>query len=104
MNQHAMEQALGKLVLDRDFRDAFFRDPLEASVAAGIPLTDGERRALTQIRAGALAAFQRYLGARLVRGARGRPAHDVEDSCDLCPTSSESSLERLPRQPGPASS
>jgi hypothetical protein len=74
MNQHAMEQALGKLVLDGDFRDAFFRDPLEASVAAGIALTDGERKALTQIRAVALAAFQRYLGARLVGGPRVRPS------------------------------
>ena len=87
MNQHAMEQALGKLVLDGDFRNAFFRDPLEASVAAGIALTDGERKALTQIRAGALAAFQRYLGARLAGGPHVRPAHDTEDSYDLSPTS-----------------
>jgi hypothetical protein len=85
-----MEHALGKLVLDGDFRAAFFRDPLEASVAAGLALTDGERLALTQIRAGALAAFQRYLGARLAGDLRGRPAHEVEDSYGLSPTRSES--------------
>ena len=90
MSQHAVEQALGRLVLDGGFRDAFFRDSLEASSAAGIALTDGERKALMRIRAGAFVAFQRYLDARLVVDPRGRPAHDVEDSCDLSPTRSES--------------
>ena len=32
-NQHAMEQALGKLVMDGEFRDAFFRDSAAASEA-----------------------------------------------------------------------
>ena len=71
-SQHAMEQALGKLVIDGGSRDAFFRDPAVASEAAGIPLTDRERSALTRIRPGALAAFQRYLDAKhvtLVRDA-----------------------------------
>ena len=86
----AMEPAWGQLVLDGGFRDAFFRDPLEASVAAGIALTDGERNALTGIRAGAFAAFQRYLDARLVGDPRGSAAHDVEDSYDLSPARSES--------------
>ncbi len=63
MNQE-MEQALGKLVIDGGFRDAFFRDPAVASEAAGIPLTDRERRALTRIRPGALAAFKRYLDSK----------------------------------------
>jgi hypothetical protein len=64
MNQHAMEQALGELVMDSGFRDAFFRDPAVASEAAGIPLTDREWSALTRIRPGALAAFERYLDAK----------------------------------------
>jgi hypothetical protein len=64
MNQQAMEQALGKLVMDRGFRDAFFRDPSAASEAAGIRLTDHEWRALTRIRPGALAAFERYLHSK----------------------------------------
>ena len=38
-----MEQALGKLVLDGGFRDAFFRDPAVAGEVAGISLTDNER-------------------------------------------------------------
>jgi len=66
MSRQAMEQALGKLVMDGRFREAFFRDPLAAARAAGIPLTDQERSALGRIRPGALAAFQRYLdGKRL---------------------------------------
>lgn len=64
MNQPAMERALGKLVMDGRFRDAFFRDPAGASETAGIPLTDRERNALMRIRPGALAAFQRYLDAK----------------------------------------
>lgn len=35
-----------------------------AREVAGIPLTDRERNALTRIRPGALAAFQRYLSAK----------------------------------------
>ena len=64
MNQKAMEQALGKLVMDSGFRNAFFRDPPAASEAAGLALTDDEWRALTRIRPGALAAFERYLHAK----------------------------------------
>jgi len=66
MHQPAMEQALGKLVIDGESRDAFFRDPAVASEAAGIPLTDHERAELTRIRPGALAAFKQYLDARRV--------------------------------------
>ena len=64
MNQQALEQALGKLVMDRGFRDAFFRNPSAASEAAGIRLTDHEWSALTRIRPGALAAFERYLDGK----------------------------------------
>ena len=46
MSRQAMEQALGKLAIDVRFRDAFFRDPVAASLAAGIQLTDHERGAL----------------------------------------------------------
>ena len=56
-----MEQALGKLVMDSGFRDAFFHDPTAASEAAGIRLTAHESSVLTRIRPGALAAFERYL-------------------------------------------
>jgi hypothetical protein len=90
MNQQAMEQALGKLIIDGDFRDAFFRDPTVASEAAGISLSDPERKALTRIRPGALATFQRYLDAKRVGDCRWRQAHDVEDSYDTCLTRRES--------------
>ena len=66
MIQPAMERALGKLVMDVAFRDAFFRDPVTASRAAGIELTARERGALTQIPRGALAAFERYLSGKWV--------------------------------------
>jgi hypothetical protein len=61
-----MEQALGKLVIDRRFREAFFRDPAAACRAAGIPLSEHERDVLGRIRPGALAAFQRYLDGKRV--------------------------------------
>jgi hypothetical protein len=66
MSRQAMEQALGKLVMDVGFREAFFRDPTAASMAAGIHLTDQERSALGRIRPGALAAFQRYLDGKRI--------------------------------------
>jgi hypothetical protein len=66
MSRQAMEQALGKLVMDVRFRDDFFRDPMAASLAAGIQLTDQERSMLGRIRPGALAAFQRYLDGKRI--------------------------------------
>ncbi len=66
MSRQAIEQALGKLIMDVGFRDAFFRDPMAASLAAGIHLTDQERRVLGRIRPGALAAFQRYLDGKRI--------------------------------------
>jgi hypothetical protein len=46
MSQRGVEQALGKLVMDAEFRDAFFRDSAVAIRATGIELTAEERRAL----------------------------------------------------------
>ena len=68
MSQRGVEQALGKLVMDAEFRDAFFRDPAVAIRATGIELTAEERSALGRIRPGALAAFQRYLDGKRVPG------------------------------------
>jgi hypothetical protein len=84
MSQQAVEQTLGKLVVDGEFRDAFFVDPAAATEAAGIPLTDRERNALARIRPGALAAFQRYLEAKHVGDCCRRQAHDVEEPHDTC--------------------
>jgi hypothetical protein len=69
MSRQALEQALGKLVVDTAFRNEFFRDPYAASVAAGIDLSDPERIALARIRPGALAAFQRYLDDKRIEEA-----------------------------------
>jgi len=71
MIRQAMEQALGKLVMDVRFRDAFFRDPMAASLAAGIQLTEHERSALGRTRPGALAAFQRYLDGKRIEDPIG---------------------------------
>ena len=74
MYQQAMKQALGKLIT-------------VASEAAGISrFRIASGRALTRIRPGALAAFQRYLDAKRVGGWRWRQAHDVEDSYGTCLT------------------
>ena len=73
MSRPAMEQALGKLVMDVGFREAFFRDPAAASRAAGLELTDEERDALGRIRPGALAAFQRYFDGRRAGSWREEP-------------------------------
>lgn len=89
MNRHAMEQALGKLVMDVGFRDAFFSNPAVASETAGIALTDRERNALMRIRPGAFAAFQRYLNAKGVAGCRRGQTQDVEGSDATCWTRSD---------------
>src|SRR5262249_15163066 len=64
----AMERALGKLVLDATFRDAFFSDPVVAARVANLELTERDREALARIRPGALAAFRRYLDAKWTLG------------------------------------
>jgi hypothetical protein len=61
VNRQAMEQTLGELVLDEQFRSVFFADPAVATRCAGIDLGEHEREQLTLIRPGALAAFKRYL-------------------------------------------
>ena len=76
MNLQAMEQAVGKLVIDSRFRDAFFRDPAAAAEAEGIRLTADETDALIRIRPGALAAFARYLHAKGLDCAVGLREHE----------------------------
>ena len=61
MSQRVVERAVGKLVTDEGFRDAFFRDSKAASLQAGFDLSPEELDALSSIPRAALAA----LGARL---------------------------------------
>ncbi len=57
MSQRAVERAVGKLVTDEGFREAFHRDPGCACRAVGIELTGEELRALHRIPVDALIAF-----------------------------------------------
>jgi hypothetical protein len=77
MNQQAIEQALGKLVVDGYFRAAFFIDPAVASEAAGIPLTDRERNAPRAYPPGRT----RRLPALSRRQARRRLWQDASAGC-----------------------
>src|SRR5436309_2825662 len=85
--------------MDREFRDAFFRDPAVASEAAGISLTNREWDALTRIRPGALAAFERYLHAkRLDNEESGDEEQKDPGGCDRCGLARCLSARRLGRR------
>ncbi len=57
MSQRAVERAVGKLVTDEEFRDAFYENPATACLTAGLELTTAEIRALTSIPRSALSAL-----------------------------------------------
>lgn len=61
--------------MDPGLRDAFFRDPFDASEAAGIRRTESEANALTRIRPGAFAAFERDLQAKALDWRYGQREH-----------------------------
>ena len=67
MSQRVVERAIGKLVTDEGFRDAFFRDPEIASLRAGLVLTPEELDALSRIPRASLAALSRRLDDRICR-------------------------------------
>jgi hypothetical protein len=67
MSQRAVEQAVGKLVTDEGFREAFFRDPAPASREAGLELSRAEIAALFGIPRQALSAFCACLDDRICR-------------------------------------
>src|SRR4029453_8264607 len=66
MRRPAVEQVLGKLIMDARFRDAFFRDPLAATLAARVELTARERDALGHIR---LVRLPRSSGISMANGS-----------------------------------
>jgi hypothetical protein len=67
MSQRIVERAVGKLVTDEGFRDAFFHDPKAATVHAGLELSGEELDALSRISRAALAALSALLDNRICR-------------------------------------
>lgn len=67
MSQRAVERALGKLITDEDFREAFFSDPVAACVGIGVELSGGELEALCRIPRTALEDFCRRVDDRICR-------------------------------------
>lgn len=78
MSQRAVEQAVGKLVTDEEFRAAFFENPLEASLAAGLELTLDELGALKTIGCEALGALCARLDDRICRIWIREPTRQME--------------------------
>ena len=67
MSRHAIEQIVGRAVVDRTFCTQLLEHPSRA--AGDYPLSEVERRLLDQVRAGTLAEFARTLEHRLEDGA-----------------------------------
>jgi len=67
MSQRAVEQALGKMLTDSRFREAFLTDPAGAAEGAGLSLTQPELDALTRVPRRALAGLAARLDDRICR-------------------------------------
>ncbi len=67
MSQRGVERTLGRLVTDKDFREAFFADPAAASLRIGVELSREELDALRRIPRAALAEFCRRMDDRICR-------------------------------------
>jgi hypothetical protein len=67
MSQRAVERALGKLITDEGFREAFFAEPGSASLRAGLELSADEVDALGRVPRDALAWLARCLDGRICR-------------------------------------
>ena len=81
MSQRAVEQLLGRLITDPEFRRRFYEDAGAACNTAGLQLTQREREALQVTDEMAVRSFAAQLDPRIVRAALGRgraiviPAH-----------------------------
>jgi hypothetical protein len=67
MSQGAVERAVGKLITDEGFRDAFYRNPDAAILASGLDLTRQELVALLRIPREVVARFCARLDDRICR-------------------------------------
>ena len=78
MSQRSVEQVIGRLATDEDFRHRFQTDreaALDEVIAGGHPLTTVERRALTELDLAACERFADCLDSRIQKiSLRGRPA------------------------------
>jgi hypothetical protein len=67
MSQRAVEQLLGRLLTDEEFRGRFFEEPQCACYASGFELTPVELHALRRIPRTSLEALSRRLDDRIRR-------------------------------------
>jgi hypothetical protein len=68
MSQRSVEQVIGRLATDEEFRRRFEAEReavLEELIASGVPLTSVERKALTEMDFRACKRFARRLDPRL---------------------------------------
>lgn len=67
MTQHAVEQTIGKLATDADFRTRFFSNPAAVSWEAGLRLSPVELDALSALPRAAITRFAENLDPRICR-------------------------------------
>ena len=71
MSQRAVEQLLGRVITDSEFRRRFYEDAAAACAAAGLELTPRERAAVQALDDRAVRAFAALLDPRIVRAPLG---------------------------------
>ena len=71
MSQRAVEQLLGRVITDPEFRRRFYEDAAATCDAAGLQLTQRELEAVQATAEMAVRAFSAHLDPRIVRAALG---------------------------------
>jgi hypothetical protein len=71
MSQRAVEQLIGRVITDPEFRRRFFEDAAAACAAANLQLTPRECEAVQALDEMAVRAFASQLDPRIVRAALG---------------------------------
>jgi hypothetical protein len=78
MSQRAVERAIGKLITDEEFREAFYRKPDTALFASGLELTPAELAALFRIPRDVVRRFSTRLDDRICRIHVPVPTEETE--------------------------